>query len=376
MYSEGDLINDQYEVQRRLFGGFAYVYIVTDQVSERTFAIKMLKDNFEEHPEAAARFEREARHWINLGVHEHVVRAILFQRGSQPMLILEYIEGLSLNRLVGGEPAGLAIRQALSFSVQITEGLAHAHGCEVFGDKPGVIHRDLKPSNVMVNTSGTAKITDFGLSRAHADNTLTGPSPLGTLPYMPPEQWKEARWATPQSDLYSLGVMLYEMLTGTLPFRGRTVPELYHQVSNTTPRPIFEFRPDMPQDLVDLVRSCMQRDPEDRPETASDVISLLQNIQSSQPAEATDHRACWSCGYVGNKEYLRCPICASVRDQEKPKPTKPTRQCCGEDVADEFSFCMRCGKPVDEQRSCTACGAELPPGHKFCGACGVKLPDE
>lgn len=374
MYKPSDLINNQYEVRQCFRGGMGYVYIVHDQVSERSFAIKMLKDEFLQESSAVARFEREAKNWINLGAHENIVRAISFQRGAHPLLILEYVEGLNLQQVIQGEPAGLCLPQVTAFAIQIGIGLRFAHSCDVGSAKSGVIHRDLKPANVMVNMKGTAKITDFGLARAQDDTSLTGTNPMGTLPYMPPEQWRDARRVTEGADIYSFGVVMYQMLTGTLPFPGRTAPEIMHQVFNVTPTPISELRENVPVDLVDLVTDCMHRECKDRPESMGSVVSALEEMHATLVDSATSETSCWNCGYMGNREQLRCPVCASTRRKKsESSPQTSMRQCCDLVIPEDHEFCIHCGKKYEAHKTCTACGADTPHGFHFCANCGTKL---
>jgi len=376
MYKEADLINNQYVVYHRFTGGMGYVYIVFDQVSERSFAIKMIKDEYVEQKLAIIRFEREAKNWINLGVHENIVRAISFQRGTDPMLILEYVDGLTLHQLIRNEPGGMAVTQVVAFAIQISKGLQYAHLCNVGGTKPGVIHRDLKPANIMINTNGTVKITDFGLARAKDDTTITGANPMGTLPYMPREQWKDARLATEQADIYSFGVMLYQMVTGCLPFPGRTAPEIMQQVFYSTPQPISDFRQNIPESLIEIIRHCMQAEAEDRPASMEEVSVAFSKIQKELTNHTSNQYACWNCGFVGNKEFLLCPICNSSRELKPAPLPKQIRQCCGQELPEGFAFCMVCGKKFNDKKVCTACSAEIPEGFRFCGSCGTKLPKD
>src|SRR5688500_15976160 len=187
------LISEQYEVRQQLEGGMGCVYIAFDQVTQMMYALKTLKEDLKTHPTAGARFDREARMWIQLGAHEHVVRAISYYRGALPLLMLEYIDGPTLGHLIAAEPNGMAISEVLLLGVQLAQGLGHAHRFRPPGKSLGIVHRDFKPANVLVSRKRIAKVTDFGLARAHEASDLTDSNHLlGTLPYMAPEQWVDA----------------------------------------------------------------------------------------------------------------------------------------------------------------------------------------
>ncbi len=372
MYREKDIINGQYEVLRRLTGGMGYVYIAVDQVSERTLAIKTLKDELLEIPEATGRFEREAKTWINLGSHEHIVHAIAFQRGPHPLLLLEYIDGLSLHRLLRNEPGGLTFGQVVRFGLQMAEGLGYAHCCPMPRGTRGVVHRDLKPGNIMVTRSCGAKLTDFGLALAQTDSEMTSSrATLGTLPYMPPEQWKNAHTVTPRADIYAFGAVMYEMLAGVRAFTAQSPPELMYQVHNLAPPPMSDFRNDVDPALIDLVMRCLCKEAEGRPESAAAVAEELEVISRNVSPEHPTSPACLRCSYVPNKLHLRCPVCdnpLSTADQSLNKGACP----CGACLPSEYRFCIYCGRSRDASL-CPACGNVNPSPFRFCCRCGLRL---
>jgi eukaryotic-like serine/threonine-protein kinase len=374
MYQEKDLINGQYEVCQRLAGGMGYVYIAVDQVTERTLAVKTLKDELLDVPEAKQRFEREAKTWVNLGMHEHIVHAIAFQRGEIPLLLLEYIDGVSLHRLLRNEPAGLAAAQAIRFALQMADGLAYAHCCPMPRGARGVIHRDLKPGNVMISRSCVAKLTDFGLALAQTDSELTSSrATLGTLPYMPPEQWENAHTVTPRADVYALGAVIYETLTGVRAFKAQTFAELMYQVHNVVPSPITDFRDDVDPALIDLVMRCLRKSPEDRPASAAAVTDQLETIRGNIPLDAPTCPACRHCGYVSNKSHLQCPVC-DTELVASPVPPAPTDwMCrCGRSLAADYRYCIHCGRSR-EAGLCTVCQGTNPLSFRFCCHCGSAL---
>ena len=376
MFKEHELINGQYEVQRTLAGGMGYVYIVHDQVTGNQYAIKTIKDAIQQSPEACQRFEREARTWINLGLHPNIVHAVTFHRGKQPLLLLEYIQGPNLRRLLSSEPGGLDFYEIYYLALQIAKGLDYAHSHVFPGAAAvGVVHRDLKPDNVMITTSHMAKLTDFGLAKARDDSALTAPcSAMGTLPYMPPEQFMDARTADGKSDLYSFGVMLYEMVTGARPFSGSSSPELMHKIFHTTPAPVEELRGGVSHPLALLIRACMQKDAAARPVSARPVIDQLEELIAKERKPAA---RCRVCGYVPRKQHMLCPLCGAERVEEVPTQTALQRCVCGEEMPQDYRFCLSCGRtlglPAGEV-ACPACGSGNPPGFQYCQSCGNKLP--
>jgi serine/threonine-protein kinase len=376
MYTKGDLINDQYEVLQRFSGGMGYVYVVLDQVTRKRLALKTPKDELVDHERIMTRFEREARTWINLGDHENVVRAIVFQRHPQPLLLLEYIEGPSLRQLISSDPGGMAFGQVLRFAVQIADGLAYSHTCPMPGGKTGLVHRDLKPGNILITTAGTAKLTDFGLARAQEDSELTSSDhALGTLHYMPPEQWDNAHNVTHRGDLYAFGVILYEMVTGTRPFPPGTFAEIMYQTLNVAPEPLGDYRPDTDPQLVDVIMQCLRKRAEERPESAAALAATFRGIQARLAPELSRQSGCSACGYVTNKGYVACPVCGNPRQPEPVLEAEPCHPCphCQRDIPARFRYCVHCGRLAVPLGKCETCGEENPEHYHFCVSCGARL---
>ena len=351
MYAPGSIINDQYRVDDILWGGMAYVYVVFDQVSERRLALKTLKDEIlhDESLDLAewrARFEREARNWISLGVHENIVHAISYIRGEEPFLILEFIEGPNLARIVKEEPAGMALPQVLDFGIQIAGGLAYAHDCMMPRGSRGVVHRDLKPGNVLITQQCRAKLTDFGLSRARDDTNLTK-GYLGTMAYMPPEQFQDSHSTTEKADIYSFGVLLYQMVTGNLPFSVCTEYELIYRIFSCEPESVTTFRPGVDDSLVDLIDRCMMKEPEERPVSAREVLNALRNIRSKLKPDSGVQPPCEKCGYTAQKEHVQCPICEALSPPPHIDSKATFWQCkCGQEIPSKFWYCLSCGEPT------------------------------
>lgn len=357
MYQVGDVIHEQYEVRKCLAGGMGRVYVVFDQVTHNLLALKTLREEYQQSAEACARFEKEARAWINLKDHPHIVRALSFQRHPEPFLLEEYIDGPSLQELLRTEPGGLALSQAVRFGIEMAAGLAHAHTCPMPGPQRGVIHRDLKPGNVMLTRQGQAKLADFGLAKLLGESSPASRSRvMGTLRYIPPEQLHDAHAVREPADLYTLGMILYEMVTAHLPFPPGSPAEVIYHVQRGKPEPVETYRASVPAALVDLIVRCLRKKPARRPQTAAEMRAALEAVQAELAPEQEAFPPCPICGYVANSDHLHCPV-------------------CGAEVPADFRFCIACGQPVTEEVACPGCQGLNPRHHRFCCHCGGKLAD-
>jgi serine/threonine-protein kinase len=267
----GRLIDDRYEVRSRIArGGMATVYLATDQRLERRVAIKVMHGHLADDSNFRNRFVQEARSAARLA-DPHVVS--VFDQGQDSdlaYLVMEYLPGITLRDLLR-DHGKLTPRQVVDIMDAVTSGLAAAH-------RAGIIHRDLKPENVLLADDGRIKISDFGLARAASANTATGQSLLGTIAYLSPELVTRGV-ADARSDIYALGIMMYEMLTGEQPYKGEQPMQIAYQHANeSVPRPSV-VNPSVPDPLDDLVLWATERSPDERPSDARELLDRLREVE-------------------------------------------------------------------------------------------------
>lgn len=279
------MIDGRYRVIDRIgSGGMADVFSAEDTHLGRTVALKILHSRFAEDREFVERFRREASSAAGLQ-HPNVVG--VYDRGRYEdtyYIAMEHLEGRTLKEVI--EAGEVDIERALAFIREILAAARFAH-------KRGVIHRDLKPQNVIVDPDGRAKVTDFGIARAGAsDMTQTG-SVLGTAHYLSPEQ-AQGLEVTAASDLYSVGVILYEALTGQLPFEGDSAVAIALKQVSENPSPPSELNPQVPPQLDAVVMRALAKDPERRFQSADEMLSELDAVAAGQPIG--QHTAAWEEG--------------------------------------------------------------------------------
>src|SRR3984893_10958374 len=278
MVEPDTIIDGRYRVISRLgSGGMADVYLAEDQLLGRQVAVKLLHHHFAEDQEFVERFRREAASAAGLS-HPNIVG--IFDRGEWQgtyYIAMEYVAGRSLKTTVR-EQGALDPAAAIDIVVQILRAARFAH-------KRGVIHRDLKPHNVIIDEEGRARVTDFGIARAGAsDMTLTG-SIMGTAQYLSPEQ-AQGLVVSSASDLYSIGVILYELLTGVVPFEGETAVAIAFKQVSAEPRPPSLLKESVPAALDAIVLRALAKDPARRYADADEFIAALQRERAALPASA------------------------------------------------------------------------------------------
>jgi eukaryotic-like serine/threonine-protein kinase len=286
-------------------GGMGVVYKAEDIKLQRTVALKFLPHHLTPTPDEQQRFLQEARAASTLN-HPNVCTIFAIEEeGEQQFIAMEYVEGQNLREKsqsgVRGQGPGIRKDQAVEYAIQIAEALQEAHS-------HGIIHRDIKADNIMVNAKNQVKVMDFGLAKLKGSLKLTRTtSTVGTLSYMAPEQIEHGT-VDARSDLFSLGVVLYEMLTGHLPFRGEHEAAMMYSILNEEPEPIQQYLPDISSELVHIVNRALDKDPEDRYQSAHDMVIDLRRLkkqstrvvrrgevtppaeQVASPPQATAHR--------------------------------------------------------------------------------------
>jgi beta-lactam-binding protein with PASTA domain/predicted Ser/Thr protein kinase len=266
----GRTFDKRYVIERKLgSGGMAIVYLAEDQELGRRVALKLLDDRHASDEQFVERFRREAQSAAGLN-HPNIVS--IFDRGHAEgtyYIAMEYLDGRTLKELlVRNGPTPIPI--AIDYARQILGAVSFAH-------RNGIVHRDIKPHNIVVGSDGRLKVTDFGIARSGASQMTEAGSIVGTAQYLSPEQARGAP-VDPRSDLYSLGIVLYEMLTGQVPFTGDTPVEIAMKHLSQVPEPPSALRPTVPHDLDAVVMRALAKDPEQRYASAEEMDADLARV--------------------------------------------------------------------------------------------------
>ena len=278
----GQLIADRYELKDAVgTGGMSTVYCALDTLLERDVALKLLHEHHSRDDDYIERFRHEARAVAQLA-HPNIVTVI--DRGEadgRQFIVFEFIDGENLKELV--ERGALPVRRVLDLGLEIGRALSFAHA-------QGLVHRDVKPQNVLLSADGRAKVTDFGIARSldAVGRTETG-TVLGTSHYIAPEQARGERVDTP-TDVYSFGCVLFELLTGTVPFDGESFLAVAMQHVNAPVPNVLERRPDCPLRLAGLVERCLAKEPDERPtmeECVRELEATLAELDARPDGDAT-----------------------------------------------------------------------------------------
>jgi serine/threonine protein kinase len=284
----GDVLDGKYRVERRLGSGGMGIVVAARHIKLQTrVALKFLQPSLAKDAESVKRFEREARASVALK-GEHAVRILDVGElsGGSPYLVMEYLTGTDLGTLV--DQRELFVSEAVSYVLQACEAVAEAHSL-------GIVHRDLKPGNLFL-TEGAAgaplvKVVDFGLAKmvklSAKQSSLTHTTDLvGSPAYMSPEQLHDAKEVDRRSDIWSLGVCLYELIERHLPFEGQTVPSVCLNVTSAAPRPFA--RPDLPPQLAAVILRCLEKDPAARFPDVPSFAAALEPFAGEAMRGATD----------------------------------------------------------------------------------------
>lgn len=284
----GRMIDERYEIQEILGGGgMSKVYGAMDTILNRKVAIKLIQIPASEKQATINRFEREVQNTTQLS-HQNIVSVLdVGEEDDCFYLVMEYIEGMTLAEHIKKHGA-LDPQTAIGYIEQVLHGIQHAH-------EQGIVHRDIKPQNMMIDPNDTIKIVDFGIAKALSETTMTQTNHvIGTVQYLSPEQAKGEKTGE-QSDIYSIGIVLYEMLTGTAPFTGETAVSIaIKQIQEPVPN-VTAQHPDIPQALSNVILKATEKEAVNRYKTVSemthDVATVLSPSRANEPVYKTDDEA-------------------------------------------------------------------------------------
>lgn len=277
MLVKGQKINNRYEIIKTIGeGGMANVYLAEDLILNRQVAIKVLRGDLEDNEKFIRRFQREAKSVSDLS-HPNIVEVYdVGEEDNQHYIVMEYIEGKTLKQLIQKRGA-LTVAEVVDIMLQVTDGLNQAH--EAY-----IIHRDIKPQNIMILDNGKIKITDFGIAMSMNATQLTQTnSVMGSVHYLPPEQ-AEGQPSTTKSDIYSSGILMYELLTGTVPFKGDNAVEIaLKQMKEKIPS-LKKQNPLIPQSIENIVLKATAKNPKNRYDTIKEMNKDLEEALTTEHA--------------------------------------------------------------------------------------------
>ncbi|MBR1718104.1 MAG: Stk1 family PASTA domain-containing Ser/Thr kinase [Bacilli bacterium] len=282
MIQKGQKINERYEIIRAIGeGGMANVYLAYDTILNRNVAVKILRGDLANDEKFVRRFQREAISASSLN-HPNIVEMYdVGEDSGKYFIVMEYLEGQTLKTLIKKRGA-LTLTEVIDIMLQLTSGLACAHDSYI-------IHRDIKPQNVVILDDGTVKITDFGIAMALNSNELTQTnSVMGSVHYLPPEQ-ANGTGATVQSDIYSAGILMYELLTGKIPFKGENAVEIAIKHMKEAIPSVVEFNPEIPQSVENIILKACAKNPKNRYKSAIEMHDDLKTCLDKNRLDELKH---------------------------------------------------------------------------------------
>ena len=311
MLSKGQKINNRYEIVKSIGeGGMANVYLANDKILNRKVAVKVLRGDLSSDDKFIRRFQREALSVSNLS-HPNIVEVYdVGEEDGEYYIVMEYIEGKTLKQLLKKRES-LTLTEVIDIMTQLTDGISHAH-------ESYIIHRDIKPQNIMIQDDGRNKITDFGIAMALNATQLTQTnSVMGSVHYLPPEQ-ASGKGATVKSDIYSMGILMYELLTGTVPFKGDNAVEIALKHMKDKIPSIRKQDPSIPQSVENILLKATAKNPRNRYDTAKEMHEDLLNCLKEE--HANDKKIVFE--YPENDIDDNTPITPTTKPKkrvEKPK---------------------------------------------------------
>lgn len=326
MLSKRQKINDRYEIVKSIGeGGMANVYLANDKILDRKVAIKVLRGDLSADEKFVRRFQREALSVSNLS-HPNIVEVYdVGEEDGQYYIVMEYIEGKTLKQLLNKRES-LTLTEVIDIMTQLTDGIAHAH-------ESYIIHRDIKPQNIMIEDDGKIKITDFGIAMAlNATQITQTNSVMGSVHYLPPEQ-ASGKGATIKGDIYSLGILMYELLTGTVPFKGDNAVEIALKHMKDKIPSVRKQNPAIPQSVENIILKAAAKNPRNRYETAREMHEDLVTCLSEE--HANDKKITFE--YPENDIDDSTPTPKVTKKVEKPKKENNKTMEDTEDLVKEIN---------------------------------------
>ncbi len=301
----GKRLDGRYELHEVIgVGGMAVVYRAYDTIDDRTVAVKILKGEYSQNAEFLRRFRNESKAIAMLS-HPNIVKVYDVSIGDRIQYIVEeYIDGITLKEYLDQQKQ-IKWKEAIHFVVQILRALEHAHS-------KGIVHRDIKPQNIMLLQDGTIKVTDFGIARfSHNETRTMTEKAIGSVYYIAPEQAR-GDYTDEKTDIYSVGVMLYEMLTGRLPFEADNAVSVAIMQLQTDPKPLREIDPAIPEGLEEITLKAMQKDPAQRYQSAAEMLRDIEEFRRNPSA-----RFQYKC-FIDEKPTKYIDAIDSVKNTEQP----------------------------------------------------------
>lgn len=327
----GERVSGRYKILGKIgSGGMANVYLAHDLILEREVAVKMMSLNFQNDGDSLRRFQREALSTTEL-IHPNIVNIYDVGEGDHPYIVMEYVDGMDLKEYIK-ENHPIPYNKVIDIMSQLLSGIDYAHS-------NGVIHRDIKPHNILIDKEGNVKITDFGIAVALSQNSITQTnSLLGSVQYISPEQAR-GNLVTKQSDIYSLGIVLYEMLTASVPFEGESAVSIALKHFQSPIPSLRDFDSRIPQPLENVVLKATAKEPNDRYLTVNDMKEDLLTSLSPQrrdeprfePADINDENTLVLKGPLiasADESNAEAPIDETViiKNKTEPEPTQQTKK--------------------------------------------------